>query len=345
MNPTDIISNLSIVIQGRVLGNPDDPYEKQLTSRAIASIRNLMPEAEIVLSTWKGSAYSHLDYDKLVLNEDPGGTAYNEHQPEFLNNNNRQIASTYKGLKAATKKYAIKMRGDIEFLDTEFTSYMGMEFPRGFRFCFFKHRVIILTQFSRNPRRIPQLIHPSDLFQFGLKEDLLDLWEIPLQPEPETTRAFPLEYRIINNSLENSFYRMKFGSEQYIWYAFCKKHGLDLELKHFGDISTDKIVQSEESIINNFMIVDARSIGVLLPKRFIHYPYKDLYTTEEWNGLAKRYADGASFTQHWELITKVHLNNMALIARRATDKMLYHGPMKFFRVQKKPMKLKINDEI
>jgi len=315
MNPHDIINDLSIVIQGRVLGNPNDPYEKQHTASAIASIRNLMPDAEIILSTWEGSDHSYLDYDKLVLNEDPGGTAYNEHQPEFLNNNNRQIVSTYNGLKAATRKYAIKQR------------------------------VIILTQFSRNPRRIPQLIHPSDLFQFGLREDLLDLWDIPLQPEPETTRAFPLEYRIINNSLENSFYRMKFGSEQYIWYALCKKHGLDLELKHFGDISTDKIVQSEESIMNNFMIADARAIGVLLPKRFIHYPYKDLYTIEEWNDLAKRYADGPSFTQRLELITKVHLNNMALIARRAKDKMIHHGPAKFFKVQRKPMKLKINEEI
>jgi hypothetical protein len=345
MNPHDIISDLSIVIQGRILGDPNDPYERQLTARAIASIRNLLPEAEIILSTWEDSDHSHLDYDKLVLNEDPGGTAYNEHQPDFLNNNNRQIVSTYNGLKAATRKYAIKMRGDIQFLDTEFTNYLDIDFPRGGRYRFFKQRVIILTQFSRNPRRVPQLIHPSDLFQFGLTEDLLDLWEIPLQPEPETTRAFPLEYRIINNSLENSFYRMKFGSEQYIWYAFCKKHGLDLELKHFGDVSTDKIVQSEESIMNNFMIVDARSIGVLLPKRFIHYPYKDLYTTDEWNDLAKRYATGASLTQQWSLITQVHLNNLALIARRAKDKMLHHGPVKFFKVQKKPMKLKINEEI
>lgn len=237
------------------------------------------------------------------------------------------------------------MRGDIQFLDTEFVKYMSMSFPRGSRYRFFNRRVMILTQFSRNPRRIPQLIHPSDLFQIGLREDLLDLWDIPLQPEPQTTRAFPLEYRIINNSLENSFYRMKFGSEQYIWYAFCKKHGLDLELKHFGDVATDKIVQSEESIINNFIIVEPRSIGVLLPKRFIHYPYGDLYTHQEWLALAERYANGVSQPQQWGLIARVHANNLALIANRAKTKLLQHGPLKFFSVQKRPLVLKTQEEV
>jgi hypothetical protein len=331
-------NDLSVVIQGRILGSPGEPYEKQLTLQCIVSIRNFLPGAEIILSTWEGSDTSHLEYDKVVFSVDPGGTAYHIHDPKFLNNNNRQIVSTYNGLKAATGKYAVKMRGDCSFLGTDFLDYLK-PYPRADKYRFFKEKVIILTQFSRNPRRIPQLIHPSDLVQIGLLEDLLNLWNIPLQPEPQTTRAFPLEKRIINNSLENSFYRMKFGSEQYIWYAFCKKNGLDLELKHFGHIPASKILASEGSIINNFVIVEPQKLGLLLPKRFVYYPFKDLYTHKEWSDLNEKYAEGVSAFFEWKLIGKVYLTNVMLVLNRAKTKFLKHGISKFFTVQQQPLEL------
>lgn len=325
----------SVIIQGKIFGQPGDAYAKQLTLQCIDSIQKHLPGAEIIISTWQGSDASHLPADNVIFNQDPGATAYHIHDPAFFNNNNRQILSTYNGLKAATRKYAIKMRGDCRLSGTRFLNYLKV-YPRSEKYSFFKQRVVIPTMFSRNPRRIPQLIHPSDVFQVGLTVDLLDLWDIPLQPEPETTRAFPLEKRIINNSLENSFYRMKFGSEQYIWYAFTKKHGLDMELKHFGNIPSSKIVGSDWSIINNFVIVEPEKLDVVLPKRFINYPFKDLYTHNEWLGLSRKYANGVTKWFKWMLIAKVHLTNILLIARRAFDKLIKHGPSKFFKVQKEP---------
>lgn len=331
-----ILNNISIIVQGKVLGLPGEPYEKQLTLQCIESIRNFIPAAEIILSTWKGTNVSHLFFDKIVFCDDPGATAYNIHDPKFLNNNNRQIVSTYNGLKAASKKYAIKMRGDFKFLGTDFVNLIK-PFPRGEKYRFFKERIIILTHFSRNPRRIPQLIHPSDLIQIGLTEDLLSLWDIPLQPEPETTRAFPLEKRIINNSLENSFYRMKFGSEQYVWYAFCKKLGLDLELKHFSHIPVNKILVSEMSVINNFVIANQLQLGLFIPKRFVFYPYKDLYTNKEWYNLAEKYTKGISNFFEYKLIFKVYTTNILLVLYRVKSKLLKHGFAKFFIVQQKPL--------
>jgi hypothetical protein len=336
MENQHILNNLSVVIQGKVFGIPGDDYKKQLTLQCIESIREHLPDAEIILSTWEGSDISHLSYDKVVFSDDPGATAYHIHDPSFFNNNNRQIVSTYNGLKAATKKYVIKMRGDCQITYTGFIDYLK-NFPRADQYRFFEERVITLTHFSRNPRRIPQLIHPSDIFQVGLLTDLLDLWDIPLQPEPETTRAFPIEKRIINNSLENSFYRMKFGSEQYIWYAFCKKKGLDMELKHFGDIPVDKILKSDMSIINNFVIADAENVGVMMPERFIKYPFNDLYTQEEWIKLSQKYAQGVSWTFKLGLITQVYTTNVLLVLNRAKSKLLTHGLSKFFKVQKEPL--------
>lgn len=331
----NITNQFSVIIQGKVFGLPSDSYAKQLTLQCIESIRKYLPGAEIIISTWEGSETSHLNADQVIFNTDPGATAYHIHDPNFFNNNNRQIVSTYNGLKAATSKYAIKMRGDCMLAGTDFLQYLK-DFPRSARHSFFKQRVIIPTMFSRNPRRIPQLIHPSDVFQVGLTEDLLDLWNIPIQPEPQTTRAFPLETRIINNSLESSFYRMKFGSEQYIWYAFTKKKGLDMELKHFGDISTSKILTSDWSIINNYVIAHPQQLSLILPKRFIDYPFNDLYTYAEWEKLSKKYAKGVSKSYELALISRVYLTNALLIARRAIDKLFKHGLAKFFVVQKQP---------
>lgn len=326
-----VLDNISVVIQGRVLGEPADPYEKQLTQQCIESIRNLMPKAEIILSTWEGSVVSHLNVDQVVYSEDPGAIAYSTFEPNYLNNNNRQIVSTINGLKAATKLYAIKMRGDCRLNDTDFTNYLK-DYPRGEKYAFFKKRIVIPVKYSRNPRRIAQLIHPSDIFQVGLVEDLIRLWNIPLQPEPATTRAFPLESRIFNNALTGGLHRMKFGAEQYNWFAFCKKEGLDLELKHFSHLPIAKIMASDMSIINNFVIQDSYLLGVNLPKKMFLALDKNLYTYEEWVKLSKRYSKEVSSFYEYSLIGQVYYSNVSRIVWRATHRISKFGLANFFKV-------------
>lgn len=336
MDSNNILEDISVVIQGKVFGSPGDPYEKQGTLHSIESVRKYMPKAEIILSTWEGTDVSHLPYDKAIFNKDPGAIAYSIYDPTYLNNNNRQIVSTCNGLKAGTRKYGIKMRGDCTIISTNFLNYL-QEYPRSEKFKFFKKRVVIPTLYSRNPRRIAQLIHPSDIFQVGLLEDLQDLWDIPLQPEPETTRAHPIEKRILNNALDNSYHRMKFGAEQYIWHAFCKKKGLNIELKHYSHIPPSKILSSEFSIINNFVIEESEKIGVLLPEKMTKYRHlqKDLYTHEEWKKLAKKYAKEVSKLSEMELISAVYAHNVQVICVKAVKKIFRDGPVIFFTELKK----------
>lgn len=59
--------DISVVVQGAVGG---------YTPVCLASVRKHLPESEIVLSTWKGSNVEGLDYDVLVLSDDPGGFDY-----------------------------------------------------------------------------------------------------------------------------------------------------------------------------------------------------------------------------------------------------------------------------
>lgn len=55
-----------------------------------------MQNSEIVLSTWKNDDVSGLDYDKLVLSEDPGDNS--------ICNINRQIVSRLAWIKLASRK-------------------------------------------------------------------------------------------------------------------------------------------------------------------------------------------------------------------------------------------------
>jgi hypothetical protein len=325
-----VLNSISVIVQGKIFGLPGDPYEKQLTIQCIGSIKNFLPKAEIIISTWEGSITSHLPADvKIIFNKDPGAVSYSDVTPGFLNNNNRQIVSAYNGLKQATATYAVKMRGDSKLVDTDFINYFR-EYPRGDQLNFFKQRIIIPTKYTRNPRRIAQLIHPSDIFQAGLLEDLLSLWDIPLQPEPQTTRAFPLEKRILNNALVGGIHRMKFGAEQYNWYSFCKKHGLDFELKHYSHIPFSKIVASDISIVNNFVIEDALKLGVLIPKKMNAHFDADLYTHEEWLRYSKRYAEGAGRFSEISLIAQVYHSNVSKIIDRAWHKLMKYGVSDFF---------------
>jgi hypothetical protein len=319
----DILNSCSVVVQGKVFGGPEDPSSEQVTLRCIESVRKVLPNAEIILSTWEGTDVSHLQVDKVVLNRDPGAIAYSDLNPSYLNNTNRQIVSTYSGLLAATQKYAIKLRGDCQLRDTSFLNFFK-PYARTVKYKFFKERVIIPTLFSRNPRRIAQLIHPSDIYEVGLLEDLLSIWSIPLQPEPHITRAIPANKAILNDAFVGLNFRAKFGPEQYIWYSVARQHGEDFELKHFSHLPVTKIMESEWSIINNFVIADAGDIGLVLPVKMQKLKVRDLYSHEEWQKLYQRYCvTGVTLLYKLGLILQVYASNVRWIVIRIFKSVIY----------------------
>ncbi|WP_276133803.1 WavE lipopolysaccharide synthesis family protein [Polluticoccus soli] len=283
-------SDFSVVIQGPVIGKPGEPEVNQRTKQAIESVKKVLPEAEIIISTWEGTDVSHLDYDKVVFNADPGAITYNDHElKNVYNNNNRQIVSTYNGLKQATRKYAMKLRGDCTLLHSGF-----MVFLNGFliksRYSFFKHRILVPTIYSRNPRKVPLLYHVSDIFQVGFTEDMLDLWNIPLQPEPETTRAYSYDTRFYTDPFRFNGYKMRYAAEQYIWNAFTKKKGLNLDLAYYSQVPISKIYKAEFSIVSNFIIATPDQIGLQLSGTKVDDITRwELYTFEEWNQLYVKY--------------------------------------------------------
>jgi len=281
-------SDFSVIIQGPIFGKLGEPDQMQLTTQCIESVRKVLPGSEIIISTWVGSDVGHLDYDKVVFSEDPGAVSYNENKHKF-NNNNRQIISTYNGLIKSSKKYSIKLRGDCKLSHHGFIDFLDI-YPLRSKYKYFQKRIITSTVFSLNPRKIPVLFHVSDIFQIGLTSDMKQLWDIQLQPEPKTTRGGLKSKWNSNDPYPMEGYQMKFASEQYIWFAFCKKHKLDLNLKFYSQISLNKIVKSELSIINNFVILSPRELGLVLPDKmmkFIDYPF--IYSSKDWIYLYNKY--------------------------------------------------------
>ena len=106
-------NDISVVVQGVI-----DPI---FTPICLNSIRKHLPEAEIILSTWKGETIKNLDYDILILNDDPGAFIYTS--TNKVQNQNRQIVSTRNGILNASRKYVLKIRTDMQILGTKFLTF------------------------------------------------------------------------------------------------------------------------------------------------------------------------------------------------------------------------------
>jgi len=316
---------ISVVVQGPITGRPDEPYEKRLTYRCLESVREHLPGAEIVLSTWKNSDLSGLSYDVLIESDDPGAlpcdmeekgrrvlfnakhhiavatagllaatdnsgdVKFARSRRRYLYNANRQITCTRAGLLAASKPYAMKLRSDMLLTGTGFLKFFGKYKARNPAWKILKDRVVTNTYYARNPHGKYQYpFHPSDWFHFGWREDVLNIWDIPLTPEPETSRWHDTRPHPLN---DHEHFAYRYTVEQYIWLSFLRKHG-EVLFDHKTDLSNDSINISELTIANNLVLVEMTQLQV----RFMKYPqtthnWIESYTYGDWQRLYKKYCD------------------------------------------------------
>lgn len=249
--------NISVVVQG--------PIQRQdsLTRRVLESVRTHLPDAELILSTWKGSDVSGLNYDILLLNDDPGAINGN-------NNVNRQIVSTRNGLEKASRKYAMKLRTDTLLTGTGFLDAFERYPERRDDFKVFEHKIVIPTLYTRNPLRVSFysglsfFFHPSDIFQFGLKTDLWSLWNIPLSTT--FSRCVP---------------------EQYIWITCLKSTVKDLD--YLGLSIKSRLKLHELSLSNNFLVETPETLCVQFPTRLLEKIPQTCYKPEGLAHLHTKY--------------------------------------------------------
>lgn len=242
--------DISVVVQGAV--------ESKLTKKCLKSIRHNLPEAEIILSTWKGSEIQQLDYDTLILNDDPGSLGWHYYYGERIVpvNFNRQLVSTKAGIQKATRKYVLKIRSDFYLKNNSFLSLYNDLNNRELPFHYFKNRVLIPSVYTRI--FFPESAFPcpfcySDFFFFGLREDVEDYFNMePISQEEACNWHFKFPDRKPDR-LETGRYM----PEQFLGYAWAKRHRCECDFEDCSDWSLEKLELSNKVLFNNFICFDA----------------------------------------------------------------------------------------
>ena len=239
-------SEISVVMQGAVY--PITPY-------AIACIRRLLPDSQIILSTWEDSDLSKIDNDiNIILNRDP-----HKKGVKYPNNTNRMILSTLTGLKAVRTKYVLKIRTDFYLQNLNFLE-LFKENPNtdcGMRFL--KKRVVCYGWAAQNGR----YFQIGDFYHFGLTDDVIDIWNVPLVSDEEL-------FWFKNNSPCNSYYLRsptnRYHPEQYLWVNFLRKKGVDLDFIDYTDSREKHKKLTEDSFADNLIFASFPEFAVFTPK-------------------------------------------------------------------------------
>lgn len=271
MNNQNMIKfeNISVVVQGVI--HPD------ITKLTLLSIRKFLPNSKIILSTWNGSEITGLEFDQLVLNQDPGGFNHTNLNKAKCNNVNRLILSSLNGIKAAKTKYVMKLRTDFLLTGNTFLNFFDRYNLTDPNFALFKHKVLACSYFSRNPKKINLAYHPSDIAFFGLKLDLLDLFDINLMPKSDEFYIF-----------ENGEWQRKYAPEQYIFISFLRKKGVNVSFSNQFPIAKKQIKLTEKYFTSNFIFLEWRFFNLKPPKKLKLYRELDHFsciTYIEWKKL------------------------------------------------------------
>lgn len=290
--------DISVVIQG--------PINKEETPKTLKSVRKFLPEAEIILSTWVNSNVSDLDYDILVLNNDPGNVLIEGFKGQATYNNmNRQLLSTKAGLEKAKRKYTLKLRSDLILTQNDFLEYFDKFQSRISDYKLFKRKILTSTLFtryniksSREKKRVLIPFHISDWWFFGLTEDLKRYFiDTQLVKEPDFTQYFN---KPENKNKKTPYYaaRFKFAPEQYFGYECFKRHFDDIYMEDASDYNDNINIKSQKCIVNNFIILENKQSGIYVNKytyskneKFSGDQYIGLYNFYRYETEYKKYCD------------------------------------------------------
>jgi len=273
--------NISIIVQG--------PIDNENTPKCVESIRAHLPNAQIILSTWEGSEVANLDYDELLLNKDPGAVMMSEFEP---NNIKRQIASTLNGIKLSDRKYVLKLRADIKLTNTNFLSYYNRFECYDDKWKFVENRILVSSIATRDPFKWECPFCISDWVGFGLKEDMLKLWDIPY-PTYEESNWFNLHCRDLMVIHKYPALISRFNPEQYIIIKFAEKFLKHIPVRHMFDNNEEAQKYSANILANNFIVLNPEQYGfAFLKKTRAGADRWHILTHNKWLKFYNKYANG-----------------------------------------------------
>ncbi len=250
---------LAVVLQGPLRDAGVD-----IAMRAIQSVRQHLPGAQIILSTTDDGGRLPLENVHWVA--DSSALHFDDVNGN-VNNVNKLISTVANGLVLAEREYCLKLRTDHVLSSDAVLAQMGTEHEA----MLFGRRIGISNLFLRNPCRIPYLFHLSDTLQFGRTEDLRRLWSIG--PLPADFLYLERGPRINPIGTFQGFTSFRLLPEQAIFLRFVQKSGLEVDLGHISHTTFALFRAWEDLLADNFEVHDWQTLGVEPPSRFLSRPY------------------------------------------------------------------------
>lgn len=247
-------TDISVVVQGAV--------DSSLLNECVSSIRQQLPDAEIILSTWhETNIADSTQFDRVIFSKDPGAKPISI--GGAMNNTNRQIVSTLNGIKAATRRYTLKLRTDCRLDGVGFIDAFEKYPIRNPDFNLFQHKVVVPRYATRiETSKRPYLFHPADIALFGLTTDLHCLFNIPLVTEDQ----FSWHQRSPDPATRAQLTKMglfcQLVPEQHLFIHALEQAGFAVSLAHPHDAPKDMVDLSRALLINNYVVVNDQTFGL-----------------------------------------------------------------------------------
>lgn len=305
--------DITVVVRGKIEGR---------TTYVLRSIRELLPESKIILSTWKNSDVEGLDFDILVENDDPGAEIFNapKNAPEDKdgnvifelngkiyknkpkpNNVNRIIKTIQSGLEKVNTKYVLSIRTDVILKNKNFFEYWD-KFPKyNGKYKIFEHRIIndsSFAQFAHVMKKGIQLLpfHMSDWIHFGLTEDIKLLYSCQFQDIDNSAQYWYKRERKQYEPFIDAGWQ--YPPETYVLYSLVKQKFPNVEFKDSDDYNRENMAISNMVMADNFIFIDQNDFVFDIDK----YPklkewaselYNGFITYREFQNLYKTYCDNS----------------------------------------------------
>lgn len=268
---------ITVVVQGAIVKETVD---------TIRSVRAVLPEATIIVSTYWGSNIDALDYDDIVFSTDPGGFKYKVDSNK-LNNIERQVITTISGLRKVRTKYAIKLRSDFLLTSASFLNWFDKYNRYDEKYSLLKKRLICCDIYSRNPRlrgvQFRLAMHPSDFFFFGLTEDLIALFDMEKICDGD-------KIWFSMNCKNNDGFLSRYTPEQFLWIDFLRRKSTVTLPKSRMDLRKSIVIATERSFSSNLIILSKEQIGIACKRNiFLESEPGSCFSHKDWEKLYKFY--------------------------------------------------------
>ena len=280
-------SDISVVVQGAV--------EKKYVQENVKAIRTLLPDAEIIVSTWENTDVDGIVCDKIIINKDPGAEYYTKKEKLKLNIN-RMLVSSKEGIEQCTRKYILKMRSDLVLVNLNFLNEFFKYPARNSQYAITKERIVCISLFtlryeSEKGKRHYTPFHVSDWCCFGLAEDIRMLFDVDLVDAKDYSQYLAVHHIARQCPIESIRDRLwKYPPEQYITSNLAKRKFV-FKFDNWLDYNAELCELSENVIINNFIVLDAGQFKLISYKKQYKRVVKDiawLYPLD-WSGGYRNY--------------------------------------------------------